>query len=255
MRIGILGTGTVARALAEGWAGAGHEVLVGGRSAGKARELALAVGRGVTAVEPRTAVGGRDAVLLAVDWDGAEEMLRSAGAAEGSLAGTALIDPTNAVEHGVGVLLTRVGEVAADGTPLADSMAQRIAGWAPGAHVVKAFHLFPAAQWTPGAGAGGGDGAGAGAGGGNANGAGPGSDSAGEAAVTVAICGDDPAALKVVGDLVRDVGGAPAVLGGLDRARQIEEVAGFVIGLVFAGHDPNSAVPRVPSSAVRGGAA
>jgi predicted dinucleotide-binding enzyme len=238
MRIGILGTGTVARALAGGWAGAGHEVLVGGRSADKAR----AVGRGVTAVEPRTAVGGRDAVLLAVDWDGAEEMLRSAGAAEGSLAGTALIDPTNAVEHGVGVLLTRSGEVSADGTPLADSMAQRIAGWAPGAHVVKAFHLFPATQWTRGAG----DGPGS-------DGDGSGSD--GEAAVTVAICGDDPAALKVVGDLVRDVGGAPAVLGGLDRARQIEEVAGFVIGLVFAGNDPNSAVPRVPSSVLRDGAA
>jgi predicted dinucleotide-binding enzyme len=256
MRIGILGTGTLARALAEGWAGAGHEVLVGGRSADKARELARAVGRGVAAVEPRTAVGGRDAVLLAVDRDGAEEMLRSAGAAEGSLAGTALIDPTNAVEHGVGVLLTRSGEVSADGTSLADSMAQRIAGWAPGAHVVKAFHLFPAAQWTHGAGAGGGDdaGAGGGDGAGAADGA-AGSGSAGETAVTVAICGDDPAALKVVGDLVRDVGGAPAVLGGLDRARQIEEVAGFVIGLVFAGHDPNSAVPRVPSSAVRGGAA
>jgi 8-hydroxy-5-deazaflavin:NADPH oxidoreductase len=67
--------------------------------------------------------------------------------------------------------------------------------------------------------------------------------------VTVAICGDDPVALQVVSELVRDVGGAPAVLGSLDRVRQLEEVAGFVIGLAFAGTDPNSAIPRVPSPA------
>ncbi|MGI5271642.1 hypothetical protein ACQEUU_20975 [Nonomuraea sp. CA-218870] len=42
---------------------------------------------------------------------------------------------------------------------------------------------------------------------------------------------------------------APAVLGPLDRARQLEEVADFVIGLAFGGTDPNSAIPRVPSVA------
>lgn len=63
---------------------------------------------------------------------------------------------------------------------------------------------------------------------------------------TVAMCGDDPHALDVVGSLVRDVGGVPAVLGGLDRARQLEEAAGFEIGLAFAGIDPRSAVPSVP---------
>ncbi|SFE20702.1 hypothetical protein SAMN05216251_10293 [Actinacidiphila alni] len=232
MRIGILGTGVLARALAEGWARAGHEVVVGGRSAERARELAEAVGRGVTAAGPRTAAAGRDAVLLAVDWDGAEEMLAAAGADEGALAGTVLIDPTNAVEHGVGVLLTGDG-----------SMAARIAARAPGADVVKAFHLFPATQWTQGAG--GGAGSGDGATNGEADG-----DAAerGDASpVTVVICGDAPAALDTVGTLVRDVGARPAVLGGLDRARQLEEAAGFVIGLVFAGHDPNSAVPHVPS--------
>ncbi|MEV4750306.1 hypothetical protein ACFQVD_31465 [Streptosporangium amethystogenes subsp. fukuiense] len=39
------------------------------------------------------------------------------------------------------------------------------------------------------------------------------------------------------------------MLGSLDRARRLEEVAGFVIGLVFAGTDPDSAIPRVPSAA------
>lgn len=214
MRIGILGTGTLAEALGEGWARAGHDLVIGGRSEVKAQKLAERLGRGVRAVAPREAVTGRDAVLLAVLWDGVEEILRSAGAPEGLLDGTPLIDPTNAVEHGVGVLLTGRGE----------AMAERIAALAPGAHVVKAFHLFPAEQWTRA----------------------PGPD---EQPMTVAMCGDDPAALQVVGELVRDVGGVPAVLGSLDRVPQLEEVAGFVIGLAFAGFDPASAVPHGPSLA------
>ncbi|GAA1008664.1 NADP oxidoreductase [Acrocarpospora pleiomorpha] len=211
MRIGILGTGTLAAGLGAGWVRAGHELVVAGRSQAKARELAERLGGGARAVTAREAVTGRDAVLLAVLWEGVEDMLGSAGAGEGLLAGTALIDPTNAVEHGVGVLVTGPGE----------AMAERIAKLSPGAHVVKAFHLFPAEMWTR-------------------------SPGDGEPA-TVAICGDDPAALEVVGALVRDVGGVPAVLGSLDRARQLEEVAGFVIGLAFGGSDPNAAIPRVPS--------
>jgi 8-hydroxy-5-deazaflavin:NADPH oxidoreductase len=61
-------------------------------------------------------------------------------------------------------------------------------------------------------------------------------------------CGDDPAALRTVGQLVQDAGGVPAVLGSLDRARQLEEVAGFVIGLAFAGADPRFAIPSVPNT-------
>lgn len=217
MRIGILGTGTLAAALGEGWSRAGHEVVIAGRSQAKAEKLAERLGHGVLAVAPHEAVVGRDAVLLAVSWEGVEDMLRLAGASDGLLEGTPLIDPTNAVAHGVGVLLTEQGQ----------SMAGRIAGLAPGAHVVKAFHLFPAAQWT--------------------NSPGDGSPGGGPSGVTVAMCGDSSAALQVVGELVRDVGGTPAILGGLDRVLQLEEAAGFVIGLAFAGFDPNSAVPRVPS--------
>jgi 8-hydroxy-5-deazaflavin:NADPH oxidoreductase len=211
MRIGILGTGTLAAALGEGWVHAGHDVVVGGRSPVRARELAGRLRRGVRAATPRAVADGCDAVLLAVAWDGVEAMLRSAGADGGSLAGTPLIDPTNAVEHGVGVLLTGDGDPAA----------KRIAAWAPGAQVVKAFHLFPAGRWVTR----------------------PGD---GEPPATVAMCGDDPGALEVVGALVRDVGGVPVALGSLERARQLEEVAGFVIGLAFAGADPRSAVPHVP---------
>ena len=208
MRIGILGTGTLAVGLGAAWTRAGHEVLVGGRSADKAAAAALRIGGGATAVSPIGAVAGRDAVLLAVSWQGLPDMLRAAGAGDGSLAGTPLIDPTNAVKHGVGALLTVDGR----------AVAEHIADWAPGAQVVKAFHLFAADQWREG-----------------------------REPVTVAIAGDHEGALRITAQLVRDAGGRPAVLGPLRRARQLEEVAGFVIGLAFSGVDPSSAVPRVPA--------
>ncbi|MBM7773471.1 putative dinucleotide-binding enzyme [Actinokineospora baliensis] len=82
-----------------------------------------------------------------------------------------------------------------------------------GAHVVKAFHLFPAAHWADAAG------------------------------TVVPLCGDHQPALDTAAALVRDLGATPAVLGPLSRARQLEEVAGFVIGLAFAGTNPNAAIP------------
>ncbi|WP_435592334.1 NADPH-dependent F420 reductase [Nocardia sp. bgisy118] len=211
MRIGILGTGTLAAALGGCWTRAGHHVTVAGRSQDKARTLAARLGGGARATTVREAVAGADAVLLAVAWDGVADILRSAESATGTLAGTTLIDPTNAVDHGVGVL----------STPPGGSGAQRVAELAPGAHVVKAFHLFPAEQWgeLPGH------------------------------PVTVAICGDHPNALRVTETLVRDAGAEAAVLGGLDRARQLEEAAGFVIALAFKGFDPRAAVPHVPAGA------
>jgi len=202
MRIGILGTGNVAAGLGAAWAKAGHQIVVAGRSAEKATALAERIGG--TAAAPREAVAGADAVLLAVAWEGVEDTLRLAGAADGALAGVPLIDPANAVEHGVGVLLPE------------DSAAQRIAALAPGAHVVKAFHLFAAEHWATGT------------------------------PTTVPMCGDDPAALETAGTLVRDVSGIPAVVGPLSRARQLEEAAGLVIALAFGGFDPGNAFPRVP---------
>ena len=215
MRIGILGTGALAEALGTGWDRAGHEVVIGGRSHAKARALAERLGGVALACALREVVTGSDAVLLAVTWDGVESILCSVGAEDGTLSGVPLIDPTNAVEHGVGVLLTTVG-----------SAAQRVAELAPGANVVKAFHLFPAEQWVLR----------------------PPDGSAGPS--TVAMCGDDPTALQIASQLVLDVGGVPAVLGPLERARQLEEVAGFVIGLAFAGVDPNSAIPGVPAPTI-----
>ncbi|NJP41960.1 NADPH-dependent F420 reductase [Actinacidiphila epipremni] len=235
MRIGILGTGTLAVGLGTAWARAGHAIRIGGRSREKAAAAAGRIGGAAVAVEPREAAAGADVVLVAVAWEGLADILALAGAKEGTLAGTPLLDPTNAVAHGVGELLTPDGR----------SAAEHLADLAPGAHVVKGFHLFAADQWQP------------------CPEPGPEPrpephpepgpeqrrrEPAAEPArepVTVVLAGDDDAALAAVSQLVADAGGQPAVLGPLRRARQLEEVAGFVIGLAFAGVDPASAVPHI----------
>ncbi|AHH17076.1 putative oxidoreductase [Nocardia nova SH22a] len=208
MRIAILGTGAMAAALGGGWVRAGHDVVVAGRSPDRAHVLATALG--TRAVPVGEAVTGADAVLLAVAHTGVADVLRAAGATTGALTGTTLIDPVNAMDHGGGPL--RV--------PGGGSHAQRVAALAPGAHVVKAFHLFPSTRWTE-----------------------PASEP-----LTVPLCGDDAAALRTTGRLVRDLGAEPVVFGDLSRARQLEETAGFVISLAFTGIDPASAVPSMPAA-------
>ncbi|WP_051061741.1 NADPH-dependent F420 reductase [Nocardiopsis chromatogenes] len=216
MKIGVLGTGSMARVLGAAWVRAGHEVNVAGRSPDRARALADRLGGGAGSVAPEEISEGRDAVFLAVPWEAVEDVLARAGAGAGSMRGRVVVDPVNAVDHGVGV-------VQVDG---GGSAAQRIAELAPGAHVVKAFHLFPAALWerpSP------------------------------SAPPVVAMCGDDPGALDTAGVLVRDAGGVPAVLGPLSRSRQLEEVAGFAAALHLSGADPAAALPSTSGAAGKAG--
>jgi predicted dinucleotide-binding enzyme len=212
LRIGILGTGVMAAALAEAWARSGHRVLVGGRSLERAEALAGRLGPEVTAADPARVAEESEAVLVAVAWEGVDEVLALAGAQAGSLAGKAVLDCTNAVDFATGLLRSPTGSVA-----------EQIAARAVGAQVVKALHLYAGVGWlTPPA--------------------------AGQPPRTVALCGDHEAALATAATLVRDLGGVPAVLGGLAHARQLEGVAGFVMGLVAAGHNPATAVPVVEQS-------
>jgi len=72
-----------------------------------------------------------------------------------------------------------------------------------------------------------------------------------EAGVTVAMCGDDPEALRITGELVRDVGAVPAVWARC-TAPSARRGRGLVIGLAFSGVDPGSAIPHVTPSLARG---
>jgi predicted dinucleotide-binding enzyme len=96
MRIGILGTGTLAAALATGWSRAGHDIAVGGRSLAKAAAVASDVGG--TALPVPEVAAGADAVLLAVSWSGVTEILNAAGPLDGIIGlAFAGVNPRSAV--------------------------------------------------------------------------------------------------------------------------------------------------------------
>ncbi|MFJ2651417.1 NADPH-dependent F420 reductase [Streptomyces sp. NPDC087420] len=206
MRIGIIGTGAMARALGTHWARAGHELLTGGRSAARADGLARRLG-GRPGTPAEAALFG-DAALLAVPYDAVATVLDEAGAGEGALRDRILIDCTNAV--GPGFTLT---------TGTGPGAARRIAA-ATGARVVKAFNHCPDHVWslTPPAFPDGGP-------------------------LVVPLCGDDKAALDVVHTLVRDVGCTPLTVGPLLRADQLEATTAFLISLWKTGQDPRRMLP------------
>ncbi|MFJ9692494.1 NADPH-dependent F420 reductase [Kitasatospora sp. NPDC101183] len=214
MRIGIIGNGGMATALGGQWASAGHDVLVGGRDAGRAAATAARIGARSGTV--REAVHhGDGAVLLAVPYGAAEEL-----AAEHAreLAGRTVLDPANAVGPGF-TLATGTGP----------SVAERIAAAAPGAHVVKAFNLCHESVWRlrP-----------------------PVFDGR---PLAVPLCGDDERALATARRLVGDLGCLPLGAGPLARARLLEATAALLIGLwVGEGADAQAIAPPPDHAGPRG---
>ncbi|MFI0357047.1 NADPH-dependent F420 reductase [Actinomadura sp. 9N407] len=130
MRIGVLGAGNMADALATQWARAGHEVLIGARTPDKAAALAERIGPGATGGGLREAAEFGEAVLLAVRYEGVADALRQAGALDGRV----LIDCTNATGP-------------PDFTLKRPAMARWISELVPGARVVKAFNLCHESVW------------------------------------------------------------------------------------------------------------
>ena len=128
MRIAILGTGSVGSALGGGWAGAGHEIVFGTRDPASSRvaELVGGLGGGARAATAAEAAQQAEVVVLATPWNATESVL----AAVGPLDGKILIDCTNPLANDLSGL-THGHD---------DSGGERVAGWAPGARVVKAFN-------------------------------------------------------------------------------------------------------------------
>jgi len=216
MRIGFLGTGDLTVALGKVWAAAGHEIFVAGRSSDNATKAAGAFAGTPIAAPELAAVA--EVVVVAVAWEGLEQILSLAGAPRGSLAGKPVIDCTNAVDYSTGCLKPETG-----------SAAEFVASLAPGAHIVKALHLFAGTSWL----------------GRDTDADGQPVGVRGDEVQVVAICGDYAGALEVTSRLIGDLGGRAAVVGKLSSARQLEEAAGFVMRVVAAGHNPRSAVPDV----------
>lgn len=199
MRIAVLGTGSVGRALAGRLAALGHEVTVGTRDvrATMARDEPDAVGNppfptwlestaGVTVATMADATTGAEVVVNATS--GAASLDALAAAGEDNLAGTIVLDVANALD-------------ASGGMPPAlsvsntDSLAERIQRRFPTARVVKALNTMNAAVMVDPSRVGGGD-------------------------HTVFLSGDDAGAKAVVRDLLTTFGWSDIIdLGDITTAR------------------------------------
>ena len=132
LSVGILGgTGDQGKGLARRLALAGHQVIIGSRSADRARQAAESLGPGlpVRGAENPVAAGDADVVIVAVPWDGHRALLESL---RERLAGKIVIDCVNPL-----------GFDAKGAYPLPveeGSAAEQAASVLPGSRVVAAFH-------------------------------------------------------------------------------------------------------------------
>ncbi|MGW1592818.1 NADPH-dependent F420 reductase [Streptomyces sp. NPDC002343] len=212
MRIGVLGTGNMADALATHWVRAGHQVTIGGRSAHKAERLATRIRGGVKSASLRGAAEFGQVVLAALPFGAGADVARDLHAA---LEGKVLIDCSNPVGADFRLLT--------EGGP---SAARRLAAAAPGAHVVKAFNLCHQDVWRMRP---------------------PVFD---RRPLAVPVCGDDETALARVRELVRDLGCEPVAGGGLERAGLLEATAALFIALwVGEGADAQAIAPPLAYAA------
>lgn len=125
MKVGIIGSGNVGKALAASAVKAGHSVKIASRDPKKAEDAAQQA-HAAAARSPQEAVKDSDLVVLAVPADKVDEVV---GALAPELDGKVIIDVTNRVNP------QDPGKVL-DGS----SMAEHIQKRAPKAHVVKAFN-------------------------------------------------------------------------------------------------------------------
>ena len=132
MKIGIIGSGDVAKALAKGFLGNGHQVMFGTRTSAKLADW-IAQNPGAQAGGVADAAAFGELVVLAVKGTAALEALRSAG--ESQLAGKTVMDVTNPIadlppENGVLRFFTNLDE----------SLMERLQREFPSARFVKAFN-------------------------------------------------------------------------------------------------------------------
>ncbi|MED7925680.1 NADPH-dependent F420 reductase [Nonomuraea sp. LP-02] len=130
LSIGILGgTGDQGKGLARRFALAGHPVLIGSRSAGRAQEAAETIGEGARGAANADVAKEADLVIVAVPYEGHKALLESLRA---ELAGKIVVDCVNPLgfdKQGAYALPVEEG-----------SAAQQAAAVLPDSRVVAAFH-------------------------------------------------------------------------------------------------------------------
>ncbi len=201
MRIGILGgTGPAGKALAGRLASIGYPVVIGSRSKYRAMETRDRLVAKWPDLESLVAYGDNDTaaecdvVVIATPWDSAATTAQEHAPA---LAGKVVVSMANA--------LVRVGHEFQPLVPPRGSVAAHVQAAVPGCRVVAAFHHLPATEL------------------GNL---GQPIDS------DVLICGDDPAAVETISEIVSKIPGCrPLDAGELSNATAIEAFTAVLLQL------------------------
>lgn len=191
MKIGILGSGDVGRALGTGLAALGHEVKIGSRDPGQEtirNWLKKAGGKASAGTFAEAAAFGELAVL-ATSWAGTENAIKLAGPA--SLAGKVVIDVTNPLDFSGGAPRLAVGHT--------DSAGEMVQRWLPKSKVVKTLnHVGNPHMVNPQF---------------------PGGPP------DMFVCGNDARAKRTVTDLLKAFGWSVIDIGGIEGARYLEPLA------------------------------
>jgi hypothetical protein len=128
MRVAIIGIGNVGSAIARGLKGKGHTVTLGARDPHSPDAATLAAETDATPAFPADAAAAADLVILALPWGVAEGAVRALG----DLSGKVVIDCMNPLGMVNGALGLTIGHSGSGG--------ETVAGWLPGAHVVKTLN-------------------------------------------------------------------------------------------------------------------
>jgi predicted dinucleotide-binding enzyme len=202
MKIGFIGYGSMAEALASKWVKK-HSIFIGGRNLEKAETLAKSLGENVEFGSEAKAADFGEVVVLATPHEAVFEAINAAGGSD-ALAGKVLLDINNPVE--TSDFLAK----SYDGMSLSEKIAEAV----PNAHVVKAFNMCQAKVWEMKP---------------------PVFDGH---PLVVMYCGDNNQAKEKIAVLIEDVGCEAKDIGDLKYARMLEPAAAIVIKLIFSEHNP-----------------
>jgi 8-hydroxy-5-deazaflavin:NADPH oxidoreductase len=200
MKVGILGTGDVGRALGNAFIALGHEVKMGSRSAQNEKAVAWASTSGINASTGTFADAAKfgEIIVVSLLWAGVENALKLAGAE--NFEGKVVIDTSNP-------LVIEPGKPLALAVGHTDSAGERVQRWLPSARVVKAFNIVGAAHMFkpefPG---------------------GP---------PDMFICGNDDTAKQTVTEILKDFGWPVIDFGGIEGARYLEPLCVLWVGYAF----------------------
>jgi predicted dinucleotide-binding enzyme len=183
VKIGIVGSGRVGGTLGAVWARAGHPVMFSSLDLEHDKKLAAEVGANASAGTPRQAAAFGDVLLISVPYGALPAVGKDLG---DLLKGKIVLDTSNPIEGRDGEIVKWAMEKGA-GLASAELL--------PGARIVRGFNAVSYVRMAEA--------------------------SKSQPRMGMPIAGDDPKAIAVVSELVREIGYEPVLIGPLAMGRYL----------------------------------